>query len=122
MENKYSFKTQSDINQILNHLENWKNQFSFETSYYYEGWAINLKEKSIYPRLIVIFGPYDENYYSLKSFEIQYDENNKESYKELYLNSKIDNIMNLKKEINEIIYGKDLINSISKEYNNMKNK
>ncbi|MFW9936557.1 MAG: hypothetical protein ACFFD5_02845 [Candidatus Thorarchaeota archaeon] len=120
MEDKYSLKTQSDITQILSSLEVWKKQFSFDISYYYEGWAINLTEKSIYPRLIVIFSSYHDDSYSVKSFEIYFDEHQKKFYKELYVNNKLDNILDLMKEINEIIYGKDLINSISKEYDAMK--
>jgi len=122
MENKYSLKTQSDINQILCNLEVWKKKFSFEISYYYEGWAISLTEKNIYPRLIVIFSYYKEENYFIKSFEIHYDEDQKEFYKELYESNNLDSIIDLIKEINEIIYGKDLINSISKKYNDMKNK
>jgi len=122
MENKYSPKIQNEINQILKNLEIWKNQFSFEISYYFEGWAINLTEKNIYPRLIVIFSPYNKESYSIRSFEIHYDENKKESYKELYINDNLDNIVDLLKEVNEIIYGKDLINSISKEYNKIKSR
>ena len=122
MENKYSLKTQSNINQILCNLEVWKKKFSFEISYYYEGWAISLTEKNIYPRLIVIFSYYKEENYFIKSFEIHYDEDQKEFYKELYESNNLDSIIDLIKEINEIIYGKDLINSISKKYNDMKNK
>jgi hypothetical protein len=122
MENKYSLKTQNDINQILKKLEIWKNQFSIEISYYYEGWAINLTEKSIYPRLIIIFSPFNQDIYSIKSFEIHYEENKKETYKEIYVRNYLENIADLLKEVNEIIYGKDLINSISKKYNDIKNK
>jgi len=113
MENKYSIKTQNDINYVLESLESWKSLFSIEVSYYFEGCAIILKEKNVYPRLIIIFGPYDKNRYSVKSFEIHYDDAKNESYKEIYWNDKIEDLSDLLKEVKEIIYGKDIINFVS---------
>jgi len=115
MESKYSDKTQDEINRVLNELDPWKTLFSFKVSYYYEGWALTLKEKNVYPRLLVIFKPYVEGGYSVKSFEIHYDKNNNELYKELYLNEEIKNIQDLISEIKEIIYGKDLLKWITKD-------
>jgi len=116
MESKYSDKTQDEINLVLKELDPWKTLFSFEVSYYFEGWAVTLKEKNLYPRLIVIFKSYKKDCYSVKSFEIHYDENKNESYKELYLNEEIKDKPDLISEIKEIIYGKDLIKSIAKDY------
>ena len=112
MDHKNSFKTQKEVNTVLNKLAEWKNLFSIKIDYFYEGWAIYLKEKSIYPRSIVIFKSYSEDYYSIKSFEI-HSNNKKELFKELYVNEKIKTISNLYSEVKEIIYGKDILGSIS---------
>ncbi|MHA1477981.1 MAG: hypothetical protein ACTSPU_07260, partial [Promethearchaeota archaeon] len=70
-------------------------------------------EKSIYPRSIVIFKSYSEEYYSIKSFEI-HSNKAKEFFKELYANEKIYTRLNLYSEGKEIIYGKDILESISR--------
>ena len=114
MDRKYSPETQKEVNTVLDKLHEWKNLFSFKVVYFYEGWAIYLNEKSIYPRSIVIFKPYSENYYSVKSFEI-HSSNKKEIFKELYVNDKIDTISALYSEVREVIYGKDIIDSIKHE-------
>ena len=111
MENKYSLKTQEEINAVLDILKEWKNLFVIKEDYFYEGWAIYLKEKSIYPRSIVIFKSYSEHQYSIKSFEI-HSSNKKELLKELYVNERIYSIPELYTEVKEIIYGKDLLGSI----------
>jgi hypothetical protein len=113
MDHKNSLKTQKEVNTVLNKLTEWKKLFSINVNYFYEGWAIYLKEKSIYPRSIVIFKSYSEDCYSIKSFEIHSDKE-KEFFKELYANEKIDTLSNLYSEVKEIIYGKDIIGSISR--------
>jgi len=112
MEHKFSTETQKEVNTVLDKVSEWKNLFSIKVDYFYEGWAIYLKEKSIYPRSIVIFKSYSEDYYSIKSFEI-HTNNKKELFKELYVNEKIETISNLYYEVKEIIYGKDILGSIS---------
>lgn len=113
MNDKYSVKTQNEVNLIFERLDEWKNLFFFEVRYFYEGWAIYMREKNTYPRNLVIFKSYSENYYSIKSFEIHFSEK-KETYKELYINEKIDTVQQLQSEIKEIIYGKDILDSITK--------
>ena len=113
MDHKNSLKTQKEVNTVINKLAEWKNLFSIKVNYFYEGWAIYLKEKSVYPRSIVIFKSYSEDYYSIKSFEI-HSNKAKEFFKELYVSEKIDTLSNLYSEVKEIIYGKDIIGSISK--------
>jgi len=113
MDYKNNLKTEKEVNIVLNKLDEWKNLFSIKVDYFYEGWAIYLKEKNIYPRSIVIFKSYSENYYSIKSFEI-HSNKEKEIFKELYANEKIDTILNLYSEVKEIIYGKDILGSISR--------
>jgi len=113
MDHKNSLKTQKEVNTVLNKLAEWKNLFSIKVDYFYEGWAIYLKEKIIYPRSIVIFKSYSEDYYSIKSFEI-HSNKEKEFFKELYANEKIENLLNLYTEVKEIIYGKDILGSISR--------
>ena len=113
MDRKFSLETQNEVNAVLNNLADWKKLFSINVDYFYEGWAIYLKEKSIYPRSIVIFKSYSEDYYSIKSFEI-HSNKEKEFFKELYANEKIETFLNLYSEVKEIIYGKDIIGSISR--------
>ncbi len=112
MDRKYSLETQKEINMVLANFDEWKNLFSIKVDYFYEGWAIYLKEKSIYPRSIVIFKAYSENHYSIKSFEIHVNKG-KEIFKELYVNEKIDTLSELHSEVREIIYGKDILGSIA---------
>jgi len=58
MDRKFSLETQNEVNAVLDNLKEWKKLFSINVDYFYEGWAIYLKEKSIYPRSIVIFKSY----------------------------------------------------------------
>ena len=113
MNDKYSLKTQNEVNSILEGLYMWKNLFFFEVKYFYEGWAIYMREKNTYPRSLVIFKSYSDDYYSIKSFEIHFSKK-KETYQELYINEKIDTVQQLQSEIKEIIYGKDILDSITK--------
>lgn len=119
MDHKFSNETQKEVKTVLDKLTEWKNLFSIKVDYFYEGWAIYLNEKSIYPRIIVIFKSYSENYYSIKSFEI-HSNNKKELFKELYVNEKIETIPNLYSEVKEVIYGKDILGSISSMKSNKK--
>ena len=112
MEHKFSLETQKEVNAVLDNLEEWKNLFSIKVDYFYEGWAIYLKEKSIYPRSIVIFKSYSKDYYSIKSFEIN-STIEREIFKELYVNEKIDTLSALYYEVKQVIYGKDVLGSIS---------
>lgn len=114
MENKYSRKTQSLIEKFLNFIESWNNIFSVSINYYLEGWAAYLTEKSMFPRSIVVFNPYNFDYFSLKSFEISYDKNAKENFTELYSKDNIQGFENLLRELKEVIFGKDIINTIKK--------
>ncbi|MFW9882598.1 MAG: hypothetical protein ACFFG0_56775 [Candidatus Thorarchaeota archaeon] len=117
MKNKFSIKTQTEIDALLERLQEWKEFFEVKTELFFDGWAISLREKSAYPRSIVIFRSYDANSYSIKSFEILFKNYHKEEYNELYSIDNINNINSLVKEIREIIYGKDLIKEASKIYN-----
>ena len=112
MDLKYSNKTQSEIDELLNKLNIWEKFFKITLNYFYEGWAIYLRERALYPRLIVIFKPYLNKYYSISSFEIHNTENNKEVYKKLYINEKIQNTLDLVSEFNKILYGKDICSSL----------
>jgi len=112
MENKYSKKTQSLIEEFLSYIGSWKNIFSVSINYYIEGWAAYLREKSMFPRSIVVFNPYGFDYFSLKSFEVSYDKNAKELFTELYSKENIQGLENLLCELKEVIYGKDLFNGL----------
>ena len=114
MENKYSRKTQCLIEKLLKFIEYWDNIFSVSINYYIEGWAAYITEKSMFSRSIVVFNPYNFDYFSLKSFEISYDKNAKEMFTELYSKENIQGIENLLHELKEVIFGKDLIKTIKK--------
>jgi len=97
-------------------LQVWKNLFFFKIEYHFDGWAITLEEKNAYPRKIVVFKPYHENVYSIKSFEIRQNNGKRDVREELYFNDQIRNLDDLVHEVREIIYGKDLMNIASKKY------
>ena len=114
MDPKYCSKTQKEVSTVLKSLFEWKNLFSIKVKYFYEGWAVYLREKNMYPRCIVIFKPYSMESFSIKSFEINFDKIKSESYKELYVNESIYSISNLLSELKQIIYGKDMLGNIKK--------
>jgi len=118
MDNKYSPQIQIEINEILNKIHDWDKFFDSKIEFYFDGWAIFLKEKNIYPRYIIIFKSYDNIEYSIKSFEVHLKNYKKEEFKELYSLENIKNKEDLLKELKEIIYGKDLIKDASRIYNN----
>ena len=117
MENKYSLETQVEIENILKEFQ-FKNLFYIKYEFFFDGWALFLKEKTLYPRSIIIFKSYNKNSFTIKSFEISLDNHKEEKYKQIYAVEDILNIADLIKELNDIIYGKDLINYTSKKYNN----
>ena len=116
MENKYSIQTQKEIDTLFIRLQVWKDFFFFKIEYHMDGWAIILDEKNAYPRKIIIFKPYHEEYYSIKSFEVRQNNGKKDVHEELYFNDRINNLDDLIHEVREIIYGKDLMNIASKKY------
>ncbi|MFX0042316.1 MAG: hypothetical protein ACFE8L_05340 [Candidatus Hodarchaeota archaeon] len=118
MENKFSPKIKNEIEEILKEISFWNEFFSIKFDFFFDGWAIFLKEKSLYPRNIVIFKSYTKNSYSVKSFEIHLNYSKKEEYKEIFSVKNIGNQKLLFKELKEIIYGKDILNNASKIYKN----
>ena len=112
MDNKSSQEIQNDVEEILKQLQFWKDIFYFNTEFYFDGWAIFLREKNLYPRCIVIFKSYENYLYSIKSFEVHLQNFKKEKFKELYSVEKIKNQDALLIELKEIIYGKDLGNYV----------
>jgi hypothetical protein len=118
MKNQFIPETQAEINRIINKIQKWENLFELKTELYFNGWAIFLREKNLYPRYIIIFKSYDTNHYSIKSFEIHLINYHKEEYKELYSNDQIEDSNSMLEELKEVIYGKDLIKSASEIYKN----
>ncbi len=118
MESKYSPQVQAEINEIKKFIEKYHNLFSLKIEYYIDGLAIFLREKNLYPRLIVIFRSSLSEVFSIKSFEIHTNEFLKEDYRELYSKEDCKDIYKLLKELREIIYGKDIINFTSNKYHN----
>jgi len=114
MDPKYCSKTQNEVSTVLKSLVEWENLFSINVKYFYEGWAVSLREKTMYPRCIVIFKPYSKECFSIKSFEINLNKIKSESYKELYFNESIYSISNLLSEIKQVIYGRDMLGNIKK--------
>lgn len=118
MNNKFSPEIQAEINDIIGKIQNWKNFFHYNIEFYFDGWAIFLREKNAYPRYITIFKSYNTHTYSIKSFEVYLKDFQKEEFKELYSIDNISTKNDLLKELKDIIYGKDLIQEASKLYNN----
>jgi hypothetical protein len=118
MENKFSPEIKNEIEEILKEVSFWNEYFSIKFDFFLDGWAIFLKEKSLYPRNIVIFKSYTKNSYSIKSFEIHLDHSKKEEFKEIFSVNNLGNQKLLFKELKEIIYGKDILNNASKIYKN----
>ncbi len=118
MKNKFSPEIQNEIDDIFEKINIWKELFYFKVEFYFDGWAIFLREKNLYPRSIVIFKSYVKNTYSLRSFEIHLHNLKKEEFKEIYSKEDIRNHENLLKELKEVIYGKDLLRNVSKTYKN----
>ncbi len=116
MDQKFSNKTQKEIEELLRRLNEWEKYFSITLNYFYEGWALYFRERTMYPRLIVVFKPYSESTFSLSSFEIHTCIENKERFRQLYLNNKISNVNDLISEFKKVLYGKDIISSLSNEY------
>lgn len=118
MNNKFSTEIQAEINDIISKIQNWKNFFNYKIEFYFDGWAIFLREKNAYPRYITIFKSYSTHTYSIKSFEVNLKDFQKEEFKELYYIDNISTKNDLLKELKDIIYGKDLIQEASELYNN----
>ncbi|MCK4369583.1 MAG: hypothetical protein KAV01_01455 [Candidatus Lokiarchaeota archaeon] len=118
MNNKFSPEIQAEINDIISKIQNWKNFFNYKIEFYFDGWAIFLREKNAYPRYITIFKSYKTCTFSIKSFEVYLKDFQKEEFKELYFIDNISTKNDLLKELKDIIYGKDLIQEASKLYNN----
>ncbi len=118
MNDKFSADIQTEINEIIAKIEKWKNYFDTSIEFFFDGWAIFLREKNIFPRCITIFKSYCTNTYSIKSFEVHLTNYNKEEFKELYFVNNISNRNTLLEELNAVIYGKDLVKNASKIYHN----
>jgi len=118
MNDKFSPDIQAEINEIIAKIEKWKNYFDTSIEFYFDGWAIFLREKNNFPRCITIFKSYCTNMYSIKSFEVHLKNYNKEEFKELYFVNDISNRNSLLEELKAVIYGKDLAKNASKIYHN----
>jgi hypothetical protein len=118
MNDKFSPENQIEIDDILNKIQRWKQFFELKIEFYFDGWAIFLREKNVYPRSITIFKSYESGTYSIKSFEIMLKNYNKEEFKELYFNKDIRNKDSLLEELKAVIYGKDLGKDALKLFNN----
>lgn len=114
MDIKYNPEIDHEINIVLNRIEFWKELFDIKVEYYIDGWAIFLKEKTLYPRLIVLFK--SSQGFSIKSFEIHVENFQNEIYKELILLENILDVEGALKELRAVIYGKDLIKAVYKKY------
>ena len=118
MINKFSPEIQKEIEGIIKEIQKWKDLFSIELEFYYDGWSILLKEKNIYPRCIIIFKSYESDQFSVKSFDIYLQNYEKEEYHEIYSVENIKNQYDLLRELKDVIYGKDLGNQVLQIYKN----
>jgi hypothetical protein len=116
MIDKFSHETQAEINKIMKKIRRWENFFEFQTEFYFNGWAISLREQNLYPRYIIIFKSYDTGLYSIKSFEVHLKNYQKEEFREIYSNDHLEDMNAMLEELKDVIYGKDLIEEASKIY------
>ena len=116
MTDKFSHETQAEINKIMKKIRRWETFFEFQTEFYFNGWAISLREHNLYPRYIIIFKSYDTGLYSIKSFEVHLKNYQKEEFREIYSNDHLEDTNAMLEELKEVIYGKDLIEEASKIY------
>ncbi|MFW9824254.1 MAG: hypothetical protein ACFFE4_15030 [Candidatus Thorarchaeota archaeon] len=119
MNGKSYQELQDEIEVLLRKVQYWKDSFDINLNLYYDGWAVFLKEKCLYPRSIVIFKSFENTSYSIKSFEVQLQNFETEKFKELYSIENIANQDDLLIELKEIIYGKDLGNQVLKMVNDL---
>ena len=117
MECKYNHEVQAEIDVVLKKIDVWKNLFSIKVEFYSDGWAIILKEDKVYARRIVIFKSVNNNLYSIKSFEVWFDDYKKEKFKEIF-SAEVKSQEEVLKELKAVIYGKDLLNNLSEIYHN----
>ncbi len=118
MEAKFNSETEKELDDIIERLEVWKKLFSIKTEFFYDGWAIYLREKSAYPRHIVVSKI--NNLYSIKSFEIRWNNHNfKEEFFQIYNSNGIIEKEKLLKEIRDVIYGKDIVKQAAQEFKNI---
>ncbi|MHA1932729.1 MAG: hypothetical protein ACW96X_09335 [Promethearchaeota archaeon] len=117
MDGKVSQDIENDLEEILKELQYWEDLFYFKIDFYFDGWAVFLREKSLYPRCIVIFKSNENHLYSVKSFEVHFQDLKTESFKELYSIEKIKDTASLLIELKDIIYGKDLGKQVLRMYN-----
>ena len=89
MNNKFSSETQDEIEEIKNSIDVWKPLFDIKIDLYFDGWAFLLREKSLYSRIIIIFKSYASGTYSIKSFEVHFNDFKNEEFKELYTQDNI---------------------------------
>jgi hypothetical protein len=113
MKYKISSEIQNEIEYIKQKVQVWQNLFDVEVELYFDGWAIFLREKIMYPRSIIIFKSYEDGTYSIKSFEIHLKNYKDEEFRELYAVERIKNRNDLLIELKDVIYGKDLISDAS---------
>jgi hypothetical protein len=117
MNNKFSEEIQKEIEGIIKKTQVWKDLFNVKLEFYYDGWAVFLKEKNLYPRCIVIFKSNENRQYSIKSYNVYLKNYKKEEYQEIYSVENLQNQDDVIKELRDIIYGKDLGNQALKIYN-----
>jgi len=118
MINKFSDEIQEEIEGILKKIHVWEDLFTIKLEFYFDGWALFLKEKNLYPRCIVIFKSNERKQYSIKSYNIYLQNYKKEEYEEIYSVENLINQEDVIQELKEIIYGKDLGNHALKVYYN----
>jgi hypothetical protein len=116
MIDKFSHETQAEINKVMKKIRRFENFFEFQTEYYFNGWAISLREQNLYPRYIIIFKSYDTGLYSIKSFEVHLKNYQEEEFREIYSNDHLEDANAMLEELKDVIYGKDLIEEASKIY------
>ncbi len=116
MEQKFSPDEQQEVQYLIQKIKGWQNLFFFELEYYFDGWAITLKEKTIYPRIIIIFKSNNSKSYSIKSYEVHDKIDGNKIHEELYSKINIKSKEKIVEELRQVINGKDLMHCVKSKF------
>ena len=108
---------QTEIEYIIFNLSIWNYIFKIKKEYFLEGYTLFLEEQDKnYPRLIVIHKKYDNNNFSIYSYERTFDiKAGKEKFIELYSIKEIENREDLLKNLKKVFCGVDILSYASQK-------
>lgn len=117
MDTENSDNIQAEIEYIISNLSIWNYIFKIKKEFFLEGYTLFLEEQDkIYPRLIVIHKKYNNNNFSIHSYERTFNiEECKEKFIEIYSIKEIENGEDLLKNLKRIFCGIDILSYASQK-------